>query len=444
MSSGKRGRLRRNWQRIKHVPGFKRDIAVLCVLLLLAVLSGGYILSQQRMTWPWETEFRLTATFDSAPAVSPGNGQEVRIAGVNVGEIRETAVSRRGQALLSLTISPQHKIYRNAKVVLRPKSALNDMYIELDPGGPPAKPLLDGGTLPASAARAPVQVDEVLSHLDGNTRSALTTLLAESDTALASAPSSLPKGLRATDGVVKNLRPVVEQMQTRKDALKKLVNALSIISTTVGNDDSRLAELAANMQRTLGSLGKRSDAFDSVLEQLPDLTKKLQDATGSVQSLSDQLDPTLESVLKASGRLPGSLSKLSSTVDQLGETVDTAKPVVAKARPVVDDLRPFVGDANLALADFKASTVRLDQLTSYSLPWLDDLQAFVYNTRSIFALKDGNNRIDRGYVVFAPQTVTGLLGLTKQFPALLPQSGEPPAVNKPKKDGSPVTPAPSN
>lgn len=423
MTAAKVTKIQRMWERVQTEPGLKRNVAVLAVLLVLAGVVGGYIFSHARMNWPWANEFWFNATFQSAPAISPGNGQEVRIAGVKVGEVREASVSDEGKAVLALSIDRKYRVYDNATLVLRPKSPLNEMYIELNPGGPPAKPLPEDGTLPASATTRPVQIDEVLGHLDDNTRTALATLLAESDAALASAPHSLPAGLRASNQVAHKLEPVVKALQTRKENLRKLVSSLSTIAYMSGQNDRRLTELVSSMHGTLATVGGTSRSVDAALAELPELTGRLRSAMDNTQRLADQLDPTLDNLQRASDTLPESLSSFTDTVDQVGRTIDDAQPVVAKAGPVVRDLRPFVTDLNLALPDLKSSTARLDELTEYSVPHLDDLAAFVYNTRSAYSLEDANQGILRGQLTLAPESVTGLKILVDRFPALFAGSG---------------------
>lgn len=420
-------RSRRVWERVRNEPGLKRNVVILCILLVLASVSGGIILSNARASWPWESQYWFAATFQNAPAISPGNGQEVRIAGVKVGEIREASVSGDGKAVLRMSIDPKFKVYKNARLTLRPKSPLNEMYMEVNPGGPPSPQLPENGVLPVTSAQPPVQVDEVLGHLDDNTRKALQVLLAQSDAALANAPETLPNGLNATDQVAQRLQPVVQALDARKEKLRGLIHSLSVISTTAGKNDQRLTDLAAHLQDTLGTVGNGSKSLDVSIQQLPELTGRLRTAMDSTQRLSDQLDPALNNLRAASGSLPGSLSKASGTVDQLGRTVDEARPVVNKAGPVVSDLRPLVEDLHAALPDLKSSTGRLNELTSYSLPHLTDLQAFVYNTRSAYSLKDANGGILRGQQEYAPQSVTGLTGLSKRFPQLFsgPQGSTP-------------------
>jgi phospholipid/cholesterol/gamma-HCH transport system substrate-binding protein len=284
----------------------------------------------------------------------------------------------------------------------------------------------ENGVLPAGNSTRPIQIDQVLGHLDENTRSALTTLVNESDAALAGAPTSLAPGLDAGDRVTRDLQPVLTALRDRKDKLASLVTALSTMSTAVGGDDRRLAELSTSLQRTLGVVGDQHDPLNSALAQLPDLAGKLKAATESVQGLSDQLDPTLDNLKRASGSLPDSLSHFTDTVHQVGQTVDAARPVVDKARPVVADLRPLVADVHAALPDLRAVSSRLDPITGGLLPYLNDVGAFVYNTNSTTSLQDANGGILRGLVQMGPTSLPlPLQGLSGQPQPGQPQPGQP-------------------
>nr|WP_239029047.1 MlaD family protein [Pseudonocardia acidicola] len=397
------------WQRIRTVPGLGRDVTAIVALLVVGVAVGGYILSQQRANWPWQQEFDFAAEFQSAPAISPGHGQEVRIAGVPVGDIRDAEVTDHGTALVHMSIKGGgHVIYDNATLVLRPKSPLNEMYIEVDPGGPPGAPIAAGQVIPKNQTRYPIQVDAVLSHLDQRSRDALTSLLATADTALANAPAQLPDGLRATAATLTGLKPVADALSTRREKIATLVTALGEIMKATGEKDVRLAQLADSMQQTLDVLAGRDKELAATLQQLPGVTTELRNATAATQDLTKQLDPTLDGIGKASHALPEALSTLRSTVRQVGETVDLAQPVVDKAGPVVGDLRPLVADIDSALHDIKPTTSRLDPVTRQFLPYLTDLQAFVYNTNSAFSLSDANGGIFRGLTGVTPETLSFL------------------------------------
>jgi phospholipid/cholesterol/gamma-HCH transport system substrate-binding protein len=402
------GMLRRGFDRIRNEPGLGRNVIALAVVVLLGIGAGGYILTQQRFNPPWEDKTFVYATFSEAPAVAPGKGQEIRMSGVPVGDIRSSQLSPQGNALVLLAIDKSKydgPIYDNATVVLRPKSPLNEMYIEMDPGTPAGNPLPPYGVLPIGNARPPVQVDAALSHLDKNTLGALQSLLSASDVALAQAPQDLPGGVAATDEVVKNLKPVIDQLDTRRDRLATLVTSVSELSQSLGGDDVRLTSLVGSLQKTLKAVSDQSAYLRSSLNQLPGFVDQLGTATGSVQQLSNQLDPTLDNLKAATDSLPDSLSKLTDTVETLHTTVDKARPVAQELPPVAADLRPFVGNLDDSLPDLTAISGQLDPVTAGLVKYLPDLEAFTYQTNSVTSLSDANGGILRGLLSLGPATV---------------------------------------
>lgn len=399
------GRLARMWSHARSEPGLFRNIVIMAALIVLGLGVGGYILSQQRFNPPWQNDLVFDATFEATPAISPGNGQEVRIAGVAVGDIREARVSDDGDAVLTIAVSADYPVYDNARVVLRPKSPLNEMYVEVSPGGPPGVPLEDGAVLPVGQSSEPVQIDEVTGHLDDNARYALTSLLSESDTALANAPATLPDGLYGADAVLSDLQPVVAELDSRRDKIARLVTALSQISSALGRDDERISRLAASLQTTLTTVAGQSQPLDDALAQLPDLDAQLRAATQGVTELAGELDPALVNLREATDVLPGALSRTNDSVERLDTTLDTLTPVIAAARPVVGDLRPVVGDLNASLDDLVPISERLEPVTAGLVPYLTDLQAFVYNSSSVTSLRDANRGILRGLLQVSPTTL---------------------------------------
>lgn len=391
-----RTRLRRNWERVRTEPGLKKNVIVMVALVVLAASAGTWILSNQRFTAPWTDKFEFAAEFEAVPGVAPGNGQEVRMYGVIVGQITDARVNDRGRAELEMTLDPGHSIYENATLILRPKSPLNEMYVEIDPGGPPAAEVEEGTTLPVTNTERPVQLDEVLGHLDDGARAALTKLLAEADAALGGSDEHLPAGLDEASGLSKDLAPVLAELEERRASLRALVSAVGEISSAVGEDDERLNDLAEALSSTLTSMSGRSGDLDASLSELPALARQLTDSTRAVSRLTRQLDPTLRDVQNATDVLPDALERVDSTVERLRTTVAVARPLVRRAAPLVAELRPAIGGLRTALPIAERTTARLDPVTAMLLRYLPDLGAFVVNTRSIVSMRDANGGILRG------------------------------------------------
>ena len=123
----------------------------LLFLLVVSLGIAGYILSNQRFYLPaWVpvigTDFyEVKAELPTAQAVVPGQGQTVNIAGVKVGEVGEVKLEN-GHAVVAMQIQDKYApIYRDATVLLRPKTGLKDMFLALDPGTAGAGELPEGG-----------------------------------------------------------------------------------------------------------------------------------------------------------------------------------------------------------------------------------------------------------------------------------------------------------
>ena len=70
--------------------------------------------------------------------MTPGQGQSVDIAGIKVGEVSGVKLEN-GHAVVSMEVDNKYAplIHTNASLLLRPKTGLNDMVVEVDPGTRP-------------------------------------------------------------------------------------------------------------------------------------------------------------------------------------------------------------------------------------------------------------------------------------------------------------------
>src|ERR671921_1056659 len=159
------------------------DFIALIVLFVIAIGISAFIIYNQDarpaipLLEPKPT--KLNFEFSDAQAVTPGQGQSVRVAGVQVGKITEVH-PKNGVAVGTTQIEPQwwNKIHvkSDATGLLRPRTGLKDMFIELDPGGR-GEAVPDGGTIPVENNAPDVDPDEFLSAFDTDTRSYLQLLI---------------------------------------------------------------------------------------------------------------------------------------------------------------------------------------------------------------------------------------------------------------------------
>jgi len=395
------------WGRIKNTPGIKRDVALVLSIVLVGGLAGAWFIGNYELDNPTSDRFTFSAEFDQAPAVQLAAKQEVRVAGIPVGRIVDAGITDNGHARLTFEIDDQAEVYSNARLVMRSKTPLNAMYVTLEPGGPPAEPLEDGGTIPISQTQRVLQPYELLDELDARARDALTDLVTQADVALASAPKDLPPGLTAVEGAAHSFQPVIDALATRRENLEHLVTSIAQIAAAAGEDDARLTALADSLATTVGVLARNDDRVQQALAQLPGVTRTLRSSMKRAARLSELLSPTLVELNEASDELPGVISDLGDTVVNARGVLAAARPIARKLRPIVADLRPLVSDVNGALGDLSPVTSLLPAATQKLVPWLDHLGAFIFNTSSSFSLGDVNGGLGRANVVVKVTDPTG-------------------------------------
>lgn len=397
--------LRQRLAAVRAIPGLGRNILVLVGIVVLGVATAGYMLQRQGVVWPWQHRETLYADFTSTPGVAPGQGQQVRIAGVPVGLITGATVTRGGLAKLTLSLQPGTAVYTNAHILMQAGNPLNEIYLDVNPGGPPARRIPPGGTVPAVDTSYPVQLGSVLQHLGPAQLSGVTELLSAANAGLQGASGTLPADLGATGRTLVDLQPVATALATRQQDLRTLVTDLSVIASAVGGNDQQLASLVANARTTLGTLAANDQSLSQALAALPGLTGTLRRSLSQVTALSGEINPALTHIQAASGSLPSALQQLTTTVGELQKTAGLAGPVVANAEPVVAPLNGFVGYGAPALADLARIGPDLNPITAGLVKYLPWLQAFVYNTTSVTSTQDANGPILRGLLEVSPNSL---------------------------------------
>src|SRR3954447_16494108 len=145
------------------------DFAAIIGLAVVALAVAGYTLSHQRLRFPiiQSSPYKLKAEFSTAQAVTPGQGQTVRVSGVRIGDITKVDLSE-GRAIVTMDVDPEYKgiVHTDASALLRPKTGLKDMFIELNPGSKGAPVAKAGWTIPIRNTLPDVNPDEVYSLLD--------------------------------------------------------------------------------------------------------------------------------------------------------------------------------------------------------------------------------------------------------------------------------------
>jgi phospholipid/cholesterol/gamma-HCH transport system substrate-binding protein len=416
----------------KHLPDF---LAILG-LLIVAVAVSSVILGKQRLTLPgWvpvigRSYFHMKAEMVTAQAVTPGQGQTVNIAGVQVGEI--TSVNLKdGRAVIGMKIQPKYdRIYKDATILLRPKTGLKDMVAELTPGHKRAGRLPDGGTIPISQTLPDVNLDEILASLDADTRDYLLLLLNDGAQGLGSEAKGrdLARAIRRIEPTARYSRQINQQLEIRRQNIARVVHNFSLLTDALGQKDTQLANFVQNSNAVFDTLASQDASLRATLNRLPGTLKTTQTTLGKVKTMADQLGPTLSDLQPAARALGPSLRQTRPFLRQSTPIIkNEIRPFTRAALPTVKQLRPAMRDLAAATPDLTASFKVVNRLLNeiaYNPPGKQDegylfWQAWVNHAGdSLFSSQDAHGPIRRGLIVLSCQTAQVLSSVTAANPQL--------------------------
>ena len=339
------------------------DFAALIVLFAIGIAVGGYILSNQRLRFPIveEKPLELKAEMSDAQAVIPGQGQTVRVAGVKVGDIGKVEL-KDGRAYITLQIDPEFKslITNEATALLRPKTGLKDMLLEVEPGN--GEPLRNGGIIPIENTAPDIDPDEVLSALDRDTRDYLKLLINGAGKGLRGNGDDLREVWKRFEPLHRDLARVTTAIAERRSNLRRLVHNYQELVTELGKHDRDIVRLVKASNVVMRAFASQDQNVSLAVARLPGALRETAQTLGKVRTLAGVMGPALESLRPAFRQLDTANKEVLPFVKEAEPTIRTQiRPFVRAARPFVGDLRPAARDLAQSTPDFTTSFRELNR-----------------------------------------------------------------------------------
>jgi phospholipid/cholesterol/gamma-HCH transport system substrate-binding protein len=329
-----------------------RDFIAVMVLVVIALLVGFYLVQQQRLRIPVleENPFQLKAEMDTAQSVTPGQGQTVRVAGVRVGDINKVEL-KDGRAIVTMAVDRKYlPVYKNATLLLRPKTGLKDMFLELDPGDRSAGEFKEGGTIPAKNTAPDTNLDEILEALDADTQAYLKLLLRGAGKGLEGRAKDLGRLFGDLGPLYEDTARLNVEVAKRRSNLKRLIHNLNVLTRSIGTKGDQLAELIDASNKVFEAIGSEDPAVRRTVAQLPGTLRQTRDTLIKANRLALVLGPTFND-----------LRPFARNLDDLNfavrNTAVASEPVVRRR------IRPFVRTARRPVRDLRPTSARLSKGT---------------------------------------------------------------------------------
>lgn len=348
-----RGRHFRAWLG-RQTRGRGRDSIAIVLLAIVALVMTLWIFTQQKASLPsWaplvgEDFVGLSADFTSAQAVTPGQGQAVVIAGVRIGKVSSVEVEE-GHAEVGMDVEPQYLelIHPDATLLLRPKTNLNDMVVEIDPGTAPGH-IEEGHNFPLSRTEPNVNFEALLSILDEDTRRYLQLLVAGGAQGVGGRGMELSGAFRRLGSFSKIVADLNRAVASRRQALAQVIHDFGLLTTELGRRDAQLERFVTSSKDVLGNFANQQGAIQESLVEFPATLAALQSGLASSTRFSEAARPAL--------------LELIPQAQALGPAFDAQKRLFAQTRiPIRDQIRPFTRQIRPVLRHAKQGSAALDK-----------------------------------------------------------------------------------
>jgi phospholipid/cholesterol/gamma-HCH transport system substrate-binding protein len=293
-------------------------------------------------------------------------------------------------------------------MLLRPKTGLKDMIIELSPGNPTSGKLKSGGTVPIQNTLPDINPDEILASLDGDTRAYLRLLLAGGAQGLRNNQAQLAAVFKRFEPTARDVAKITTLLSTRQANLRRVIHNFQLLSTELSTRDASISAFVVSNNAVFQRLANQDANLQATLQLLPPTLVQANSALAKTGRLANVLGPSLQALRPAARALGPALVQVRPFLKKTTPIIQSQlRPFTVASIPTIRKLKPAAQDLaaltpNL-VTTFKVLNYALNEL-AYNPPGSRD-EGFLFYTAwanhlgaSLFSLQDAHGPIRHGLV----------------------------------------------
>lgn len=400
----------------RQVRGRRKDTIAIVVLAIAGVVMTLGIFTQQKASLPaWlplvgEEFEHITAEFSTAQAVTAGQGQAVDIAGIQVGKVSSVDLEN-GHAVVGMDIEPKYMdlIHPDASFLLRPKTNLNDMIVEVEPGTGKGE-VEDGAHFTLAQTEPNSNLDAFLSTLDADTRQYIQLLVAGGAQGIGGRGKQVSNAFRRFEPFVHYVAKLNTAVAARRVALAHVIHNFGLLTGELARHDAAVKRWVTSSKDALGNFANQQASVQKAFVEFPSALQAAKAGLASSNRFSQAAYPALVKLIpqaQALGPAFEATERLFSQTtapirDQIRPFTREVRPVLASAaessKPLEKTVRSFgnsLGGFNSFLNELTYKPDDSRQSYLFYLPWLN------HNFNAAFNLEDAGGPILRGLVVIS-------------------------------------------
>jgi phospholipid/cholesterol/gamma-HCH transport system substrate-binding protein len=289
------------------------SVVFLAVMLTITIALGLVI---------GEVQFRPTNDYTAEFSDSSGlkEGEEVRVAGVRVGEISDTRLTPRNSVLVTFTAGSEQRLTGGTRALARLKNLTGDHFLQLADGPGPPRLLQDGDAIPLERTAPALDLNVLLAGF----RPLLRALDPGQVNQLASSVVAVLQGQTGTvQDLLGNIGSLTNTLADRDAVIGRVVENTNAVLGTLDERDRNLSSLITGLQQLVTGLSEDRQVIGQSLEGINDLT------TTTAGLLQEARPPLREDIVQL-GRLSEVLNRNQDTLDLVLSRLPTLYPQLSR------------------------------------------------------------------------------------------------------------------
>jgi phospholipid/cholesterol/gamma-HCH transport system substrate-binding protein len=298
----------------ENLGGVALRLAVFLAVCLLGVFGLYAVFGQLRFG---EKTHSYKAAFTNVTALETSDF--VRIAGVEVGQVKKVAIQPDTTALVEFTADDSVVLTEGSRAVIRYDDLIGGRYLALEEGAGGTKKLNPGDTIPLARTSPALDLDALI----GGFRPLFRALD--------------PDQVNALSG------QLIQALQGQGGTINSFLAQTAALTSTLADRDQLIGETIISLNTVLGSLGDQSEQFAKAVDSLADLVKGLESRK---QDISNGLAYTDAAAASITDLLAQTRPPFAKTIRE----TDRAAGIVVADHDYFDNLLNTLPDAYQALA----------------------------------------------------------------------------------------------
>jgi phospholipid/cholesterol/gamma-HCH transport system substrate-binding protein len=294
------------------------DLTKLLIFMVATTLATGVLVATIG-----NLSFSSASTYKAvfADATGVNKGDDIRVAGVKVGTVKNVAITDRTRALITFSVDDSTVVSEATHATIKYRNLVGQRYIALTQEVGSSKELSDGSTIPISRTAPALDLTVLFNGFKP-----LFQALSPSDiNQLSYEIVQVFQGEGGTlESLLEHTASVTSTLADRDQVISDLVDNLSEVLGHVADRDQQLNQLITTFRQFVGGLNSDKDAILGSLDQISELSVQTASLVKGIRSpLVDDianLRKLTANIQRNRGELDRALQVLPIKLEKVGRT----------------------------------------------------------------------------------------------------------------------------